>query len=90
MPQTPLETNHRMSLRIGAKEKSLLIRAAALEHTNLTDFVIRNVLSAAKRVVEEHELTELTERDSLHVLELLDNPPPPNERLLRAALALPK
>jgi len=32
---------------------------------------------------------QLSERDSLRVLELLENPPPPNEKLLAAARALP-
>lgn len=90
MPQIPVETNDRMSLRIASEEKSLLMRAAALQHTNLTEFVIRNVLSAARKIIEDNERLELTERDSLQVLELLDNPPAPNERLMAAAFALPK
>ena len=90
MPQIPLETNDRMSLRIASEEKSLLIRAAALQHTNLTEFVIRHVISAAQKIIDENERLELTERDSLHVLDLLDNPPVPNDKLMAAAFALPK
>ncbi|CDH23967.1 DUF1778 domain-containing protein [Xenorhabdus bovienii] len=90
MPQIPIETNDRMSLRIASEEKSLLIRAAAIQHTNLTEFVIRNVLSAARKIIDESERLELTERDSLHVLDLLDNPPRPNDKLMSAAFALPK
>jgi len=40
-----------MSLRIQAKEKAMLLRAVALEHTDLTDFVIRHALRAAKAVI---------------------------------------
>ena len=90
MPQLPVETNDRMSLRIASEEKSLLIRAAAIQHTNLTEFVIRNVVSAARKIVEESERLALTEKDSLHVLNLLDNPPQPNDKLISAAFALPK
>jgi len=90
MPQIPVETNDRMSLRIASEEKTLLMRAAALQHTNLTEFVIRNVMSAARKIIDENERLELTERDSLHVLDLLDNPPAPNDKLLAAAFALPK
>ncbi len=90
MPQVPVETNDRMSLRIASEEKSLLMRAAALQHTNLTEFVIRNVMSVARRIIDENERLELTERDSLHVLDLLDNPPAPNDKLMTAAFALPK
>ena len=79
-----------MSLRIASEEKSLLIRAAALQHTNLTDFVISNAVSVARKIINENERLELTERDSLHVLDLLDNPPAPNDKLMAAAFALPK
>ena len=90
MPQTPVETNDRMSLRIATEEKSLIMRAASLQHINLTEFVIRNAVSVARKIIDENELMKLTERDSLHVLDLLDNPPTPNDKLLAAAFALPK
>ncbi|WP_338885777.1 DUF1778 domain-containing protein [Xenorhabdus sp. TH1] len=90
MPQIPVETNDRMSLRIASDEKSLLMRAAALQHTNLTEFVLRNVMSVARKIIDENERLALTERDSLHVLDLLDNPPVPNNKLMAAAFAMPK
>lgn len=90
MPRIPVETNDRMSLRIASEEKSLLMRAAALQHTNLTEFVIRNVVSVARKIIDESEQLELSERDSLQVLDLLDNPPAPNDKLMAAAFALPK
>ena len=90
MPQNPVETNDRMSIRIASEEKALLMRAAALQHTNLTEFVLRNVMSVARKVIDENERMELTEQDSLHVLDLLDNPPAPNNKLIAAAFALPK
>ncbi|PIE43387.1 MAG: ABC transporter [Gammaproteobacteria bacterium] len=90
MPQVPVETNDRMSLRIASDEKSLLMRAAALQHTNLTEFVLRNVMLVARKIIDENERLALTERDSLHVLELLDNPPVPNDKLMAAAFAMPK
>lgn len=90
MPQMPIEDNDRMSLRIAPEDKSLLIRAATLQNTNLTEFVTRTVVSAAKEVIEQSEQIPLTERDSLQVLDLLESPPEPNEKLLAAALALPR
>jgi uncharacterized protein (DUF1778 family) len=65
------------------------MRACALEHTNLTDFILRNVLRAADAVIDQAERVALSERDSLRVLALLENPGSPNARLLAAALALP-
>lgn len=79
-----------MSLRIPAEEKAILLRAAALRRTDLTDFVRQNSLSAARAVIREAERLDLSERDSRRVLALLENPPKPNAKLLAAARALPK
>ena len=89
MPQVPVENNSRMSLRIATDEKALLIRAAALQRINLTDFVIRTAVQAARDVIDQAEHVQLTERDSLRVLDLLENPPAPNPKLMAAAYALP-
>ena len=66
------------------------MRAVALNHTDLTDFVIRHALRAAKDVIEEADHLQLSERDSLRVMDLLENPPAPNAKLLAVARALPK
>jgi uncharacterized protein (DUF1778 family) len=79
-----------MSLRIRPEEKAILLRAVTLQHTDLTDFVLRHALRAAKEVIEASEHLQLSERDSLRVLDLLENPPPPNARLVAAAQALPQ
>jgi uncharacterized protein (DUF1778 family) len=90
MPRKAVESNSRMSLRIRTEEKALLLRAVALDDTDLTDFVLRHALLAAKKVLEEADHLRLSGRDSLRVLELLENPPAPNAKLLRAARSLPK
>lgn len=90
MPRAAVEDNSRMSLRIRAEEKALLLRAVALKRTDLTDFVLRHALSAAKAVIQEADRVRLSERDSLRVLTLLENPPAPNRKLLRAAQRLPQ
>ena len=67
----------------------LLMRAVAYEHTDLTDFVLRNAVQAAKAVIAQAEQISLSERDSLRVLDALEPPPAPNAKLLAAAYALP-
>ena len=89
MPRVAVEDNSRMSLRIRAEEKAILLRAVALKHTDLTGFVIRHALLAANEVIEQADHTKLSPRDSLRVLDLLENPPKPNAKLLAAAKALP-
>ncbi|HFY9382741.1 TPA: DUF1778 domain-containing protein, partial [Salmonella enterica subsp. enterica serovar Typhimurium] len=57
--------------------------------TNLTDFVVSNILPVAQKIVDAAERVYLTERDTKMIMEILDNPPAPNEKLLAAAFALP-
>jgi len=66
------------------------MRAAALKRTDLTDFVVRHAVRAAKEVIEKSDHIRLTEADSLMVLDLLENPPAPNAKLHAAAQAMPK
>ncbi len=89
MPQVATEENRRISLRIQPADKALLMRAVALQQSDLTEFVVRTAVHAAREVIEQAEHLHLSERDSLRVLELLENPPPPNAKLLAAAHALP-
>ena len=90
MPRIAVEDNSRMSLRIRPEEKALLLRAVTLTHTDLTDFVIRHAVRAARAVIEEADHVRLSGRDSLRVLDLLENPPAPNAKMRAAARALPR
>ncbi len=90
MPRIAIEDNSRMSVRIRAGEKALLLRAVALNRTDLTEFVVRHALRAARAVIEEADRVQHSGRDSLRVLDVLENPPAPNARMLAAARALPK
>jgi uncharacterized protein (DUF1778 family) len=89
MPQLLVEKNQRLSLRIPARDKALLMRAASLQQVNLTEFVLRASVQTAQAAIEREERLQLSERDSLRVMELLEDPPAPNARLLAAAAALP-
>ena len=90
MPGLAVEDNSRMSLRIPAEDKAILLRAAALQGTDLAGFVRQHCLSAAWAVIWEAEQPELSTRDSRRVLALLENPPKPNAKLRGAARALLK
>ena len=80
-----LTESGRIELRIKPEEKALLSRAAALRHEDLTGFILRLVVPAAERIIEQSERIELSARDSLRVLELLENPPKPSAKLRAAA-----
>ena len=75
---------HRIELRATKEEKELLATAAAYERLDVTSFIMRSVLPAAREVVDRAERIVLTERDTARVLELLENPPSPTPALLAA------
>ncbi|MDE1991910.1 MAG: DUF1778 domain-containing protein [Rhizobiaceae bacterium] len=90
MPRAAVDDNKRMNLRIRPEQKAKLMRAAAIKNTDLTDFVLENALREADAVIQAAEHITLSKRDSLLVLDLLENPPEPNARLRAAAAALPR
>ncbi|MEP7222413.1 MAG: DUF1778 domain-containing protein [Novosphingobium sp.] len=90
MPRVAVQDSERMNLRVKADQKARLLRAASLRNTDLTDFVLRQALREADAVIEEAERVDLSRRDHARVMELLENPPVPNERLRAAAASLPR
>jgi uncharacterized protein (DUF1778 family) len=86
MPREHVD-NGRVELRLRPEDKAVLARAAALERLDLTSFILRAALPQAQAVIIEAEKLRLSERDSLRVLDLLENPPDPPARLVRAAKA---
>lgn len=75
----------RIELRTTREEKRLLAAAAAHERLDVTSFIMRTVLPTARNIIEEAERISLSTRDSLRVLDLLENPPAPTPALLAAA-----
>lgn len=89
MPRAAVDDNKRMNLRISPDAKAKLVRAAALRNADLTNFVTQAALREADAVIEAAERIRLSECDYRRVLELLENPPAPNAKLIAAARALP-
>jgi uncharacterized protein (DUF1778 family) len=84
MPRTATTRDDRLELRVTKEEKRLLAAAAAYERLDVTAFIMRQALPAARDVITRNERIVLTERDSARVLELLENPPKPTAALLAA------
>ena len=68
----------RVHLRVDARSKRTLERAAAYEDTTVSRFVVRNAVAAAERVIEARERIVLpaTDWDAFH--DALLHPPEPN------------
>jgi uncharacterized protein (DUF1778 family) len=85
MPTLSTRREDRIELRASREQKRILAAAAAYEHLDLTSFVMRTALPAAEEIVARHERIVLSARDSIRVLDLLENPPRPAGALLAAA-----
>jgi uncharacterized protein (DUF1778 family) len=88
MKQSPVEPQpkrERLEARITADQKALLQRAAALQGSSLSDFVINGALQAAEEVIRSHTLITLSADESRAFVDALLNPLPPNDAL-RAAV----
>jgi uncharacterized protein (DUF1778 family) len=74
-------------LRLRPEDKVILTRAASIKRLDLTGYILRAVLPLARADISEAERLTLSERDSLRVLALLEDPPAAPDRLVRAAKA---
>lgn len=86
-PETEDTQGDHIELRATPQEKALLMRAAAIEHLDMTSFVMRAVIPAAQELVERIEQVILSECDTLLVLDLPENPPSANARQIAAIKA---
>jgi uncharacterized protein (DUF1778 family) len=75
----------RLEARIEPRQKTLLKRAADLQGQSLTDFVVASAQAAAKKVIREHEIMELSALDQKVFVDALLNPPAPGRRARKAA-----
>src|SRR6266436_1946104 len=74
----------RIELRVTTYEKRLLATAAAYERADMASFIMENVLPTARQIVDHAERIVLSERDTMRVLVLLENPPKPTPALIAA------
>ncbi len=86
MPREVVDSG-RVELRLKPEDKAILARAAALSRADLTTFILQSMLPLAREVIANAERLALSERDTIRVLDLLENPPKAGARLRRAAKA---
>ncbi len=79
--------NGRVELRLRPEDKATLTRAASLRRLDLTGYILGTMLPRAEAEIAEAERLTLSERDSLRVLALLENPPAAPDRLIQVAKA---
>ncbi len=71
----------RIDLRANSNQKSLLEKAAELKHISLSSYILASSLNQANLDLAENENLVLSNQDRNFIMNLLDNPPEPNEAL---------
>ena len=76
--------SRRIAFRLTEELGAQLDRAVALTGRSQTDLITEAIADKAEAVVREQRLLELTDRDMDALLAALDDPPAPNEAMLRS------
>ena len=77
-------TGKRLTTRVTAHVQEKLQAAADLVGATLNQFVVQAALEKAEKVIESESTIILTRRESLRLMNLIENPPPRNEKFLQA------
>ena len=75
----------RIEARVPGDVKDLILAAAKLENLSLSDFVISSALSAAKGVLRDNTILELSTKDQVLFAQALTTPQAPKDALREAA-----
>ncbi len=84
MSRPAMPKPERLEARITREQKQLIEHAAELEGRSITDFVVASAQSAARQVIQDHEILKLTARDREIFVQALLNPPKPTGKLRQA------
>lgn len=74
-----------IKIRIDDATLSLLERARAYVDLNKSKFIRLSIREKAEEIIADHERTCFGEDDWYMFFDLLDNPPPPTDRMIKAA-----
>jgi uncharacterized protein (DUF1778 family) len=85
----PTTKGDRLQIRVGPEDKSLLQRAAAAAHLNVSAFVLQAAAARAEELLAERQTIQLDPRAAAAFAEALRRPAEVNERLA-AALERPR
>ena len=86
MPSVEKRFQTRMPYHVHEK----LLHAANLSGATLNQFVVQSALEKASAVLEQERALNLTLRDAEILFEAIENPPSPNDQLIKAAQAYKK
>lgn len=74
------QNQKRLTTRITGHVQERLQTAADLVGATLNQFVVQAALEKAEKIIESESTIVLTRRESLRMIEMIENPPPRNPR----------
>ena len=83
MPITEKRFQTRMPYHVHDK----LMHASELLGATLNQFIIQSALEKAQLILEQERVLNITQKDAEVFFEAIENPPPPNKELVKAAIA---
>jgi len=86
MPTAEKRFQTRMPYHVHEK----LAHAADLSGATLNQFVVQSALEKANAILEQERVLNLTFRDAEILFKTIENSPPPNDQLIKAAQAYKK
>ncbi len=89
---TPAQVNDdRITARVPKRVKATMEKAAAIQGTNLNQFMLQASLQAARAIIEQEQAfiqreqaIRLSTKDVRRFFEGIDNPPEPTDKLKRS------
>jgi uncharacterized protein (DUF1778 family) len=82
---TATTTSARLTARVPEGVHAMIEEAAALCGSTVNQFLVQAAKERAQEVLDEERLVRLSRRDAKVFLAALENPPPVNEAMKRAA-----
>ena len=78
------QTGKRLTTRVTGRVQEKLQMAADLIGATLNQFVVQAAIEKANRIIESESLMILSRKESLRLLELIENPPLRNQKFVEA------
>ncbi len=74
----------RVTARVPVQVQETLELAAAMVGATVNQFMVQTALREAERIIDQERVIRLSARDAEIFIRALENPPPPNARLMAA------
>lgn len=86
MPTTHETKETRISMRVDPFRKSVIGKAAKIQHTTISDFILENAYQTARQVIADETQVLMSEEQFDYMCKLLDSPPKENLNRMKKLL----